>query len=39
MAGMSVNPLDPEAAIAWPLPIDVSDPAQISAKDANAPGL
>jgi dTDP-4-dehydrorhamnose 3,5-epimerase len=39
MAGMSVNPLDPEAAIAWPLPIDVSDSAQISAKDANAPGL
>jgi dTDP-4-dehydrorhamnose 3,5-epimerase len=39
MAGKSVNPLDPEAAIAWPLPIDVSDSAQISAKDANAPGL
>jgi dTDP-4-dehydrorhamnose 3,5-epimerase len=37
MAGVSVNPLDPELAIAWPLPIDVSDPAQISAKDASAP--
>ncbi len=39
MAGISVNPLDPEAAIAWPLPIDVSDSAQISAKDASAPGF
>jgi dTDP-4-dehydrorhamnose 3,5-epimerase len=37
MAGVSVNPLDPGAVIAWPLPIDVSDPAQISAKDASAP--
>jgi dTDP-4-dehydrorhamnose 3,5-epimerase len=37
MAGVSVNPLDPELAIAWPLPIAVSDPAQISAKDASAP--
>jgi dTDP-4-dehydrorhamnose 3,5-epimerase len=37
MAGISVTPLDPGAAIAWPLPVDVSDPAQISAKDANAP--
>ena len=39
MAGVAVNPLDPGAAIAWPLPVDVSDPAQISAKDANAPSL
>jgi dTDP-4-dehydrorhamnose 3,5-epimerase len=39
MAGASVSPLDPAAAIAWPLPIDASDPAQISAKDASAPGL
>jgi len=39
MAGISLNPLDPGAAIAWPLPIDTSDPAQISAKDAGAPGL
>ena len=37
MAGMAVNPLDLDLAIAWPLPIDVSDPAQISAKDAGAP--
>jgi dTDP-4-dehydrorhamnose 3,5-epimerase len=39
MAGVSVNPLDPRAAIAWPLPIDASNPAQISAKDASAPGI
>lgn len=39
MAGVSVNPLNPELAIDWPLPIDVSNPAQISAKDASAPGL
>jgi dTDP-4-dehydrorhamnose 3,5-epimerase len=39
MAGVSVSPLDPAAAIAWPLPIDASNPAQISAKDASAPGL
>lgn len=39
MAGVSVNPLDPDIAIAWPLPIDTADPAQISTKDATAPGL
>ena len=39
MAGLSVSPLDPTAAIAWPLPINATDPAQISAKDASAPGL
>jgi dTDP-4-dehydrorhamnose 3,5-epimerase len=39
MPGVSVSPLDPAAAIAWPLPIDASDPAQISAKDASAPAL
>lgn len=39
MAGVSVNPLDTDTAIAWPLPIDTSNPAQISAKDASAPGL
>jgi|HubBroStandDraft_4_1064222.scaffolds.fasta_scaffold654043_1 dTDP-4-dehydrorhamnose 3,5-epimerase len=39
MAGVSVSPLDPGAVIAWPLPIDASNPAQISAKDASAPGL
>lgn len=33
MAGTSVSPLDPVAAIAWPLPVNPSDPAQISAND------
>ena len=39
MAGVSVNPLDADLAIAWPLPIDASDPAQISAKDVGAPAF
>ena len=39
MAGVSVNPLDPSLAIPWPLPVDVDDPSQISAKDASAPAL
>jgi dTDP-4-dehydrorhamnose 3,5-epimerase len=39
MAGAAVNPLDPELGIPWPLPVDVSDPAQISAKDAGLPPL
>jgi dTDP-4-dehydrorhamnose 3,5-epimerase len=39
MAGVAVNPLDPALGIAWPVPVDVGDPAQISAKDAGAPPL
>ena len=39
MAGTAVNPLDPALGIAWPLPVDVEDAAQISAKDLNAPPL
>ena len=39
MAGVAVNPLDPDLAIDWPLPIDPADPAQISAKDVGAPGF
>jgi len=39
MAGVGVNPLDPALAIQWPLPVDVSDPAQLSAKDAAQPNL
>ena len=39
MAGSAITPLDPELAIAWPLPIDVDDRAQISAKDYAAPTL
>ncbi|MBN2624075.1 MAG: dTDP-4-dehydrorhamnose 3,5-epimerase family protein [Acidimicrobiales bacterium] len=34
MAGTAVNPLDPALGIDWPLPVDTSDPSQISAKDA-----
>lgn len=37
MAGQACTPLDPDLAIAWPLPIDVDDPSQISAKDRGAP--
>jgi dTDP-4-dehydrorhamnose 3,5-epimerase len=37
MAGQACTPLDPDLAIDWPLPIDVDDPAQISAKDRGAP--
>nr|WP_304050192.1 dTDP-4-dehydrorhamnose 3,5-epimerase [Jatrophihabitans endophyticus] len=37
MAGVAVTPLDPGLAIAWPIPIDASDPTQLSAKDAAAP--
>lgn len=39
MAGRAVTPLDPELGIDWPIPIDVDDPAQISAKDRGAPTL
>lgn len=39
MAGVAVNPLDPALGIAWPLPVDPSDPAQISVKDAQQPPL
>jgi dTDP-4-dehydrorhamnose 3,5-epimerase len=37
MAGQACTPLDPDLGIDWPLPIDVDDPAQISAKDRAAP--
>lgn len=39
MAGRHVTPLDPALGIEWPLPIDPADPAQISAKDRDAPLL
>jgi dTDP-4-dehydrorhamnose 3,5-epimerase len=39
MAGTAVNPLDPALGIGWPLPVDTSDPAQISAKDVAQPPL
>jgi len=37
MAGVAVNPLDPALGIEWPLPIDQTNPAQVSAKDATSP--
>lgn len=39
MAGVAVNPLDPALGIAWPIPVDPQDRAQLSAKDAAAPSL
>jgi dTDP-4-dehydrorhamnose 3,5-epimerase len=39
MAGTAVNPLDPALGIEWPLPIDLDDPSQISAKDKAQPPL
>jgi dTDP-4-dehydrorhamnose 3,5-epimerase len=39
MAGVAVNPLDPELAIRWPVAVDPSDAAQLSAKDAGLPRL
>ena len=39
MAGASVNALDPALAIPWPLPVDVDDPAMLSAKDRALPPL
>lgn len=39
MPGVAVNPLDPELGIVWPLPVDVTDRAQLSAKDASLPRL
>lgn len=37
MAGVACSPLDPALGIDWPLPIDPADPAQVSAKDRDAP--
>ncbi len=37
MAGVACNPLDPALDIAWPLPVDPDDRAQISAKDVALP--
>lgn len=39
MPGVAVNPLDPELGIQWPIPVDASDRAQLSAKDAGLPPL
>ena len=37
MAGVAVTPLDPDLGIAWPVPVDPSDPSLVSTKDASAP--
>lgn len=37
MAGIAFTPLDEGLGIQWPIPVDVENPAQISAKDAGAP--
>ena len=37
LPGVAVRPIDPALNIGWPLPIQASDPASISAKDATAP--
>lgn len=37
MAGTAIAPLDPALGIRWPLPVDPDDPAQLSAKDRDAP--
>jgi dTDP-4-dehydrorhamnose 3,5-epimerase len=37
MAGTAYSPIDPGLGINWPVPVDPSDPSQISAKDAGAP--
>jgi dTDP-4-dehydrorhamnose 3,5-epimerase len=39
MAGRAVNPLDPDLAIAWPIPVNPDDLQQVSAKDRNLPTL
>lgn len=39
MPGVAIHPLDPELGIEWPLPIDPVDRAQLSQKDADAPGF
>ncbi len=36
MAGVAVNPLDPDLHIQWPIAPDAGDPAMVSAKDAGA---
>ncbi len=39
MDGWACNPLDADLAISWPLPVDPTNPAQLSAKDAAAPAF
>jgi dTDP-4-dehydrorhamnose 3,5-epimerase len=37
MAGVTANALDLSLEIDWPIPVDVSDPAQLSVKDRDLP--
>lgn len=39
MTGVSVDALDGDLAIPWPLPVDPGDPAQLSARDRSLPPL
>ena len=39
MAGVAVSAFDPDLAIPWPIPVDVSDRRLVSAKDAALPRL
>ncbi len=39
LSGLACTPLDPALEHIWPIPIDPDDPAQISAKDRDAPLL
>jgi dTDP-4-dehydrorhamnose 3,5-epimerase len=39
MPGVACSPLDPALGIDWPVPVDRDDPAQVSAKDRDAPLL
>jgi dTDP-4-dehydrorhamnose 3,5-epimerase len=37
MAGIAFSPMDVALGIEWPVPVDPTDPSQVSAKDASAP--
>lgn len=39
MAGVAVNPFDPELAIPWPIAVERSDRSLVSAKDAALPNF
>lgn len=39
MDGVAITPLDPDLGIEWPIPVDIDDVSQISAKDRDAPTL
>jgi dTDP-4-dehydrorhamnose 3,5-epimerase len=39
MPGVSVNPLDPELGVAWPIAVEPTDRAMVSGKDIAAPPL